>query len=366
MRRTSTLVAAVTIVAFSTVRAQQFSLRLGGLSTHYADSLNAGAGSIATQLQWSGTRTQGTFEASWSRFNTGSNAGQVWGSIAAMGPRSRHAGLGVRADGVSNTITGSTWTATGTTELFGALLAHGWAFTAGISVGGVRDLNTARFATAGASARAWYEHADWIAGAAIATTSSTRAHFADVSTSADFRHGRVTIGVVASARRGDLSGPPWYQGRATVRVTPVLALEGAVGSYPRDLAGYDRGRYAHISLRIALFGARSGRDSGAAGLAARRSKVRVEPLDSAHTRVTFMLDGAGTPAIVGSWNAWTEMPLTETGGGQWSTVLPVGPGTWRFALVRNGRWEVPDGVTRLPDDFDGEVGILVVAGPTGG
>lgn len=49
------------------------------------------------------------------------------------------------------------------------------------------------------------------------------------------------------------------------------------------------------------------------------------------------------------------------GTGLWSADLPLRGGAWRFAILVDGnRWTVPAGVPRLPDDFGGEVGVLVV------
>jgi hypothetical protein len=44
-------------------------------------------------------------------------------------------------------------------------------------------------------------------------------------------------------------------------------------------------------------------------------------------------------------------------------VLPLGPGAYRFSLILDGEhWVVPEGVPMLPDDFGGEVGLLLVGG----
>jgi len=359
-RRCTALATAILLVV-SPLHAQQVSLRLGGLATQYADTLDATAGSVAAQLAWASPRTQGVIEASGSHFNTGNVAGQMWGSFAAMGPRSRHAGLGVRADGVTNGIAGSTWTATGTAELFGALASGDWTVTTGLSVGGVRSIDTARFATAGAALRTWYARGNWTIGGAVAATTSSSARFADFTTNVDFYRGRLMASALAGARRGDLGGPPWYQARVTVRLTPVVSLETALGSYPKDLAGYDHGRYANLGLRIAIITPRHATLT-VPTLAAASGRLLIEALDSANTRVTFTLADVSAPAIVGSWNEWSPTPLSSAGNGRWSAILPIGAGIHRFALVMDdGRWIVPEGVTRLPDDFDGEVGILVVS-----
>lgn len=361
MRRRGTVLATVCLLVASPLHAQQFSLRLGGLRTQYADTLEAGAGSVAAQVAWAGTRSSGAFEASWSQFNTGNGAGQIWGNVAAMGPHSRHAGIGVRADGVTNVIAGSSWTATGTTELFGALAGGGWSVALGLNAGGVRSIDTARFATAGASLRTWFERGAWSVGAALSTTTSKYLVFTDVTASADYRRGRVTLGALMAAREGDLTGRPWYQGRASLRLTPVVSLETASGSYPKDLAGYDHGRFATVGLRIRLGAPPHVTEMPGLAMARAVNRVRVESLDATSTRVTFELAADAAPSIVGSWNAWTPAALTPSGPNRWSVVLPIGPGSFRFALVlADGRWIIPDGVTRLPDDFDGEVGILVV------
>jgi len=356
--RCATLATAALFVA-SPLHAQQFSLRLGGLRTWYADSLNAGGGALAAQVTWSGTRARSVAEVSWAQFSTGSAAGQAWASIAAMGPRSQHAGLGVRLDGVTNAITGSWWSAIGTSELFGALTSGGWTVTLGVNASGVRSIDTARFAVAGAALRAWYEHGDWTLGASASSTSSTHARFTDVTASADFHRGRIMASGIAAARRGDLGGAPWYQGRASLRLNPVWSLEAAAGGYPKDLAGYDRGQYANLGVRVRL-GPRS-RAAGIPVIGRSPSNVSVEPMDGTRTRVTFVLADASAAAIVGSWNDWSPEPLSRAGEGRWTAVLPIGSGTFRFAIVLgDGRWIVPEGVTRLPDDFDGEVGVLVV------
>jgi len=357
--RIGTSLAAGVLFAALPLHAQQVSLWLGGLRSQYADTLDARAGSAAAQFAWGGARSTGVVEASWSQFDTGYGAAQVWGSFAAMGPRSRRAGLGLRLDGVSNLIEGSNLTAIGTAELFGAAAAHGWTVTTGLRVGGVRAIDDSRFATAGATLRSWFERGFWTVGGAAAATAGDNLRYADFTATADYHRDRVAAGVLAGTRSGDLGGPPWYQGHVVIQMSPVVSLESAVGSYPRDLAGYNRGRYANLGLRIRMSSPRPADTTRIPAVAS--AQVTIEPLDSATTRVAFRLANADAPAIVGSWNDWSPVPLNLELDGRWSAVLPVGAGTYRFALVLNdGRWIVPEGVTRIPDDFDGEVGILVV------
>jgi hypothetical protein len=139
-----------------------------------------------------------------------------------------------------------------------------------------------------------------------------------------------------------------------------MSLEASAGGYPRDLAGYAHGSFANLGLRIRLSS-----PAPAAGLVPPNgiatTRVLVEPLGHTTTRVTIAIPDASAPAIVGSWNDWSPTPLIRAADGRWSAVLPIGAGVFRFAVVVDGgRWIVPDGVTKLPDDFDGEVGILVV------
>ena len=69
-------------------------------------------------------------------------------------------------------------------------------------------------------------------------------------------------------------------------------------------------------------------------------------------------------AIAGEWNEWTPEPLVRTDSG-WMMVISLAEGVYRYSIVVNEtEWTVPPGEVTVPDQFGGEVAILVVPGET--
>ena len=77
--------------------------------------------------------------------------------------------------------------------------------------------------------------------------------------------------------------------------------------------------------------------------------------------VRFRMDSAHSVAIVGSWNAWTPVPLRGLGADIWEAALVLPPGTYYFNLVVDGQeWVVPGGVAVVSDGMGGLVAVLTV------
>ena len=65
--------------------------------------------------------------------------------------------------------------------------------------------------------------------------------------------------------------------------------------------------------------------------------------------------------VTGDFSNWEPVALSRTGSGEWSAVLPLSRGTYRFNVrIDGGAWIVPAGVSRLNDEFGGDVGLLRV------
>ena len=353
------LAGAALAFAAAPMAAQQVSFRLGGLHARYADSLTGDAGALGARLTWERPRARAMLDASYAWFSSGGGALQAWGNTVIIRPMGARAAVGLRADGVANGATGGLWTGSASGGGFGSILVGAWTATLGASLGGVRAVDSSTIGTLALAMSARRPVGPVTISAALTATTSTVATFADATLSADWHGTRLGAGLVAGARAGDLSNAPWLQGYGQYRITPLISLEAAAGSYPQDLSGFAHGFYFNAGIRISL-------PHGQAA-AAPLTRADAPPdvvarlLADSSTRVTFVLANATSVAIVGSWNDWTPMPLDQAGRGRWTIVLPVGPGTWRFALVMaDGTWIVPNGVTSLPDDFGGQVGVLVV------
>ena len=47
--------------------------------------------------------------------------------------------------------------------------------------------------------------------------------------------------------------------------------------------------------------------------------------------------------------------------GEWEAVLPIAPGTYRVSLRVDGSpWSAPPGLVAVTDEFNGEVGLVVI------
>jgi hypothetical protein len=74
--------------------------------------------------------------------------------------------------------------------------------------------------------------------------------------------------------------------------------------------------------------------------------------------------GAVKVAVVGGFNRWDAVrnPMSDPDGdGVWEVVVPIAPGTWRYAFVVDGRWQRPEAASRFEDDgFGGANGVIEV------
>lgn len=353
--------------------AQSVSLRVGGLHARYADSITGDAGSVGARLGWTGYRTRGIIEGSWAQYTTGDGAGQVWGDISLLGPASPVAAAGLRLSGVANGARGGPLTGLVSAELFGAVQVRTWTLGAGVSAASVRSLYYVAAPVTSVALRARLEVNRRVSVTAAATgTVAGSVRYADATIMADWRRGRSSGGALLGARAGDLRYHPWVQAWASWGLTPAMALEASGGTYPRELTGFDHGAFVNVGLRVTIFSRIPDSDETADVMLARAFQaspatpaftgdVLIEPADSATTRVTFRVRGASRVAIAGDWNDWTPESLVDDGAGRWTAVIRAGMGAHRFALIADGgRWLVPDGVTKMPDEFGGEVGLLIV------
>ena len=362
IRKAWSVIAAGSVCA-APLAAQQVSLRLGGLATQYADSIDAQAGSAGLRVSLESRRATGLFEASWAQFGGGSAAGQAWGRALLLGPSGRHVAVGIRGDGLFNAIKNGPWSGVGYAEPFITVGSAMLAVTAGLSGGGVHKLDGTGQPMAGGSLRLSAGPGPWLVTASAQGLVAGDTQYVDYSVTADLVRSRFYLGALLATRRGDLSTGGWAQAYATFAISPAVSIEGSAGSYPRDITGFDQGKYVNLGLRVFM-----GRATPAAAMIAAAAPVplalerfEIQSLPGGGVRLTLAVPDATTLDIAGEWNDWTPAPMERTDDLRWTVALPLAAGAHRFALIVDGtRWIVPGGVTRLPDDFGGTVGLLIV------
>lgn len=371
IRRALALLAVAVTLSPHPATAQSLSLRLGGLHARYADSIVGDAGSIGARWGWTGYRTRGVIEGSWAEYTTGDAAGQGWTDLSFIGPASQVAAAGIHLNALANGARGGRLTGLGTAEVFGVAIIRTWTMSVGLGGGGVRTFTSSFAPLATLAFRAHHDFSPRIGlTASLAGTVSGTTRYADLVATADWKKGRLTATGLIGQRTGDLRYRPWAQAWAAWTLTPVFSLEGSAGTYPRDLTGFDYGRYVNLGLRVRIGARASAGDAdsltaallaGGARTAGMPADILVEPIDSQTTRVTFRVADVSALSITGDWNEWTPAPLAPDGAGRWTGIIAAGSGQRRFALIdQDGRWIIPAGVTRLPDEFDGEAGLLAI------
>ena len=85
------------------------------------------------------------------------------------------------------------------------------------------------------------------------------------------------------------------------------------------------------------------------------------------TAVEFALElpEATSVALVGDFNDWTPgaTPLSRSGSGRWTTVLPLAPGRYQFTFIVDGkRWVADPARPRALDDFGEPTSVVTVTG----
>lgn len=347
--------AAVTtaVVAAAPLHGQEASLLLGGIHTAYADSLSGTAGTVGVRLklQTPGFWTQ--VDGFATRFTTGGWATQGSGGLLGLVGLSRHVAFGVRADGSVNAIQDGPWSAIGSAGPYLVAATDGWIAAGGVTGGGVRTIDSVTSPLVTGVLRMSRLAGRWTVDLRASGSAADTIRYFDGLAGLTYTDRHVTVSALGGVRTGDLGDEPWGQGQLEWRITPILQLEAAIGNYPADITGFTEGFFVSAGFRI---GTRR-RD-----IPPERS-VTVRRLGEAETQVTFVVRDAEAVAIAGEWNAWTPTPLTRIDGSHWRATLPLGPGAYRFALViGDDRWMVPEGIPAMPDDFGGEVGLLLIGG----
>ncbi|HMH26016.1 MAG TPA: glycogen-binding domain-containing protein, partial [Gemmatimonadaceae bacterium] len=200
--------------------------------------------------------------------------------------------------------------------------------------------------------------------------------YADTQASLSRRGKVVDLGLLLGFRSGDqlttLSANvrAWASASAVVWMSPRIGLVLAGGNYPVDpTQGFPGGRFASLSVRL-VQQRRPNRGSIDSAPPVSLSEVKAGAAvvgfvaqHGARDEVTIRVNapGARTVEINGDFTSWAPVTLVPTGGGWWTSTLPLKPGKYQMNLrVNGGDWTVPPGLLSMIDEFGGTVGLLVI------
>ncbi|HEX6535165.1 MAG TPA: glycogen-binding domain-containing protein [Gemmatimonadaceae bacterium] len=356
------------------------SLDAGEVGVRYGDSATISSLALTPALRVELPRA--TLNASGTYSVSGSGDWSAQGALSAslftgrLGPLrpeiAGDAGGSTHADGVR------------TGQLSATLRLHlmrgTWGAWAGGGGGGAWDGEASHQLAIG-DVGAW---ARWRAATFVATATPTHVSgggdYTDAQLSVRWVNDRVELGGSLGARAGralalgDGGRRAWGSGSATLWFGEHLALVGAAGSYPVDLAqGFPGGRYATLALRLASRrphpgaaarrgDARRGVDGGASAAGVDRFALADASGGGRERVVRVHAPRAARVEVAGDFTDWRPVALAPAGHGWWTATLPIAPGTHQVNLRLDGsRWVAPPGLTVITDEFGGSFGLLTVS-----
>lgn len=216
--------------------------------------------------------------------------------------------------------------------------------------------------------RSWISFAGSAAHTWVGDTSYT-----DIETTARGRRGRWVLQGLVGARlwsRGAGRGV-YGEGGATLELNERAAIVVAAGRYPTDpVRGSISGRYLTAGVRLHAWRPRTrgmrepaihvGSGSTDAGSTA-ELRLEARRQENGLVHLTVHAPAASTVEIAGDFTDWQPLLLSRVGLGDWHVAVRVETGPHRVDIrVNGGPWRAPEGATRLRDDYDGEVGIVLI------
>jgi hypothetical protein len=87
----------------------------------------------------------------------------------------------------------------------------------------------------------------------------------------------------------------------------------------------------------------------------------LRPAGAAMQRVTARIGSVESVEVMGDFNEWVPTPMIRRGRDQWELLVPMASGVHQINLrIDGGKWIAPPGMQKMKDDFNGEVGIVVI------
>lgn len=240
---------------------------------------------------------------------------------------------------------------------------------------GTTSFGSARRSVAAIATGAWAQRlgAIWLVNATTTHVGDTS--YLDLEGASHYERGRLTLdGSLGWRSRGRGGGHGVYgEASGALALGPWFSIVLSGGRYPTDpTRGSVSGRYLGVSLRVRPLPRRTALTMPARQIAF-ASHGSADPDNSVTTSVelghckcagrVLLIHAAGASRVEvsGDFTDWDPVVLEPRGSGSWLVAAPLAPGTYRFNVrLDGGEWMVPAGVTRLKDEFGGDVGVLVV------
>jgi hypothetical protein len=152
----------------------------------------------------------------------------------------------------------------------------------------------------------------------------------------------------------------WGQVQGSLSLASDVALIASSGVHPSSAAyGVARGRFVELGFRVAPSTLR--RPRLPAGVRSVAAAFAIENGEHGQRTLRVRVPSARTVELSGDFTNWKPIALRHADDDHWEATLPIAPGIHRVSIRVDGdAWSPPPGVSSVPDEFQGTVGIIVV------
>jgi len=190
----------------------------------------------------------------------------------------------------------------------------------------------------------------------------------DIETGLNWERRRVEVSLRGGQRFGhrlDVSRASRYWGSAqgNLWLTSQLAAVIGGGREPgQPTRGLPARSYASLGFMLAYWPIPRGTVlvESPANLV---KSFELKPAGEALQRLTVRIGRVERVEVMGDFSDWAPVPLERRGRDLWELFIPMGPGMHQINMrIDGGRWIAPPGIPSIRDDFNGQVGVLVIKG----
>lgn len=188
----------------------------------------------------------------------------------------------------------------------------------------------------------------------------------DVESSVKFDYRFVEVTVRGGRRFGDgydvtPESRQWASAQAAVWISNQIAAVGGGGREPaQPTRGLPARTFATLGVMLAYWPI----PRGVVPVETPASLVQafeLRPAGPALQRITARIGGVETVEVMGDFSDWTPLPLMRRGRDHWELLVPMKNGMHQINMrIDGGQWIAPPGMPTMKDDFNGDVGVVVV------
>lgn len=282
----------------------------------------------------------------------------VWLSSGVARP------LRVTAVSNVNVSSGGVWTKVGRTMLRGSVTSF---FFTKVSVDSTGELDATQSAPCASTRLAPPDGPVSIAMAeASATGCRYQSRLTDLESSVKFDYRFIELTVRGGRRFGDgydvtPESRQWGSAQTAIWISSQLAAVAAGGREPaQPTRGLPVRTYASLGLMLAYWPI----PRGVVPVETPASMVQafeLRPAGPTLQRITARIGGVEAVEVMGDFSDWTPLALMRRGRDHWELLVPMKSGVHQINMrIDGGQWIAPPGMPTMKDDFNGDVGVVVI------